>query len=74
MAATETLAKLIAETPYESIPREAVEAAKAVVLDGIGVMLAGSLEEPARIVADYVRDMGGNSNVPSTATASALLP
>ncbi len=61
MAATEALAKLIAETPYESIPREAVEAAKAVVLDGIGVMLAGSLEEPARIVADYVRDMGGNS-------------
>ena len=60
MSTTETLAKLIAETRYESMPREVIEAAKVVILDGIGVMLAGSREEPSRIVADYVRDMGGN--------------
>ena len=57
---TEALAKLIAETEYDTMPAEVIEAAKVVILDGIGVMLAGSREEPARIVADYVRDMGGN--------------
>ncbi len=61
MSTTETLAKLIAEMKNDSMPTEVLEAAKAVILDGIGVMLAGSREEPARIVADYVRDMGGNS-------------
>ena len=54
------MAKLIAGTDYASIPAEAVETAKIVILDGIGVMLAGSREEPARIVAEYVREMGGN--------------
>ena len=60
MSTTETLAKLIAGTKYDSIPPDVIEAAKVVILDGIGVMLAGSREEPAKIVADYVRDMGGN--------------
>ena len=43
---------------------EVIEAAKAVVLDGPGVMLARSREEPARIVADYVREMGQPSPEP----------
>jgi 2-methylcitrate dehydratase PrpD len=37
-----------------------VEVAKTVILDGLAVTLAGSVEEPGRIVAEYVREMGGN--------------
>jgi aconitate decarboxylase len=37
-----------------------VEVAKTVILDGLAVTLAGSVEEPARIVAEYVREMGDN--------------
>lgn len=59
LSPTEALAALVAKTPSASIPAEAVEASKVVVLDGIGVMLAGSREDPARIVAEYVEDMGG---------------
>lgn len=47
------------ETTYGSLPPEVVRAAKDVMLDGIGVMLAGSQEEPPRMAAEHVREMGG---------------
>jgi 2-methylcitrate dehydratase PrpD len=56
---TEILARHIVETTYDSLPAEVVRAAKDVILDGVGVMLAGSREEPPRIVAEYAREMGG---------------
>jgi aconitate decarboxylase len=56
---TEILARHIVETTYDSLPAEVVRAAKDVILDGVGVMLAGSQEEPPRIVAEYAREMGG---------------
>lgn len=59
MGTTEVLARHIVETTYDSLPAEVVRAAKDVILDGVGVMLAGSREEPPRIVADYAREMGG---------------
>jgi len=59
MGTTEILARHIVETTYDSLPAEVVRAAKDVILDGVGVMLAGSAEEPPRIAADYAREMGG---------------
>jgi 2-methylcitrate dehydratase PrpD len=59
MGTTEILARHIVETTYESLPAEVVRAAKDVILDGVGVMLAGSQEEPPRIAAEYAREMGG---------------
>ncbi len=59
MGTTEILARHIVETTYDSLPTEVVQAAKDVILDGVGVMLAGSQEEPPRIVAEYAREMGG---------------
>jgi aconitate decarboxylase len=38
-----------------------VDVAKVVILDSLSVTLAGSMEPAARIVADYVREMGGTS-------------
>src|SRR2546423_631790 len=46
---------------YESIPPEAIEVSKQVVLDGLAVMHAGSREPlgVGRISTAYVREMGG---------------
>lgn len=47
---------------YHSLPPAAIDMAKACVLDGIAVMLAGATEPLGlgRIVAQYVKDAGGN--------------
>ena len=60
MSITEELAGHISAATFESMPPEAVEAAKVVILDGLAVTLAGSVEPAAQIVADYAREMGGN--------------
>jgi 2-methylcitrate dehydratase PrpD len=50
----------VANTRFEDLPEEAVEAAKKSILDIIGVTLAGSGMEPAvRGVADVILDAGG---------------
>jgi aconitate decarboxylase len=59
MSVTEQLSQLISQAQYSSLPPEAIEVAKTVILDGIGVTLAGSVEPPAQMVAEYVREMGG---------------
>jgi aconitate decarboxylase len=59
MSVSQDLSVLIAQAEFRSLPSDAVEVAKTVILDGLGVSLAGSVEPPARIVADYVQDMGG---------------
>jgi 2-methylcitrate dehydratase PrpD len=60
MGTTEKIAKFVSETDYPRIPPEAVRGAKDAILDGLGVTIAGSEEPAGRIVAQYVRDIGGN--------------
>ena len=60
MPITEQLAQHISSATYDTMPPEAVEAAKVVILDGLAVTLAGSQETAARIVADYAQEMGGS--------------
>jgi aconitate decarboxylase len=47
---------------YDALPAAAIDMAKACVLDGIAVMLAGATEPLGlgRIVTQYVKDAGGN--------------
>ena len=59
MSTTAALAQLISSAEFDSLPPEAVDAAKVVILDGLAVTLAGSMEPAARIVAEYAREMGG---------------
>lgn len=61
MSTTEELSHLIAQAEFSSLPPEVVEVAKTVILDGLAVTLAGSVEPAARIVAEYVQEMGGNN-------------
>ena len=55
MDVTASLAKFIADLKYESIPPKAVETAKVAVRDCLGVALAGSREEDAKICAEIAR-------------------
>ena len=61
MTITQQLAELVVGTRFEDIPQEAVEIARQVCLDGIGVMIAGAREPLGlgRIVREYTRRLGG---------------
>ena len=58
MSATKALAQFIVDTSYEKLPAPVVEAAKIAILDGIANMLAGSTQESATIIGQYVKDSG----------------
>jgi aconitate decarboxylase len=58
MGATEEFCRVLAAITTDSIPREALVAARRLLLDGVAVALAGSRERAAQIIADYVRSLG----------------
>jgi 2-methylcitrate dehydratase PrpD len=58
-AITVKVADFIGDTNFDSIPQEVIGKAKRLILDGVGVSLAGSTEDVSRIITQYVRDMGG---------------
>ncbi len=83
MNETQTLARFIADTEYETLPPPVVEAAKIAILDGVANMVAGSVQELAEIIGRYVRDSGGTpqssvvgwgyrTNPPSAAFANGV--
>ena len=83
MGATQTLAQFIVDTNYENLPVPVVEAAKVAILDGVANMLAGSTQELATIIGQYVQQSGGASqstvigwgfktNAPSAAFANGV--
>jgi len=58
---TGRLARYAATLQYDDLPREAVTLAKQVVLDTLGVAIAASTLAPeGRLIADYVKVMGGH--------------
>ena len=85
MSISEQLATFVVNNRYEDIPQEAIEKAKVMFLDIIGVALAGTrIEETGKITIDYVREAGGTpestviggglkTSAPNAALANALL-
>ncbi|MBM3941325.1 MAG: MmgE/PrpD family protein [SAR202 cluster bacterium] len=59
MNATQALAQFIADTEYDRLPAQVVEAAKIAILDGIANMVAGSTQDMSAIIGQYVKDSGG---------------
>ena len=59
MGTTARLAQFVMETCYEDISPETVHAAKRVIIDTLGVMLAGSREPASKIISSFVRSLGG---------------
>jgi len=59
MGATAHIGEYIVKSRGEELPPAALEAAKWAILDTVGVMLAGSVEPPARIVQRLAEAEGG---------------
>ena len=57
--ATAAIAEFVVKSRFEECPAEAVDAARRAILDTLGVMLAGAVEEPARLVRRVVEAEGG---------------
>jgi len=56
---TRKVAEFILETKFDAVARDALEMAKIHILDTVGCILAGSQEEAANIIANYLCDIGG---------------
>jgi 2-methylcitrate dehydratase PrpD len=83
MSATQTLAQFIVDTRYDKLPASVVDAAKIAILDGVANMLAGSTQDLAAIIGQYVKALGGTpestvigwgfkTNAPSAAFANGV--
>jgi len=60
--ASRNLARHAATLRYEALPRELIELTKQCVLDTLGVSIGASgINDEARLVHDYVRDLGGKA-------------
>ncbi|MDP6560734.1 MAG: MmgE/PrpD family protein [Candidatus Binatia bacterium] len=59
MSLTREVAEFVYVTRYGDVPEAVVRSAKGFVLDGLGVILAGSTEKGSRIIQSHVRRMGG---------------
>ena len=74
---TKELAEYIVREKFESLPAEVVRLTKRCVVDGTGVMLAGSASDSGRVIQHYVRESataGGPAMVAGTSIkASASL-
>ena len=61
MSVTAELAEKIVATGYDDLPEAAIKAARRLVLDGVAVAAAGTVQEEAPgILAEHVRELGGN--------------
>ncbi len=58
MELTNRIARFVVETSYGKIPAKALEVAKTGLIDALGVALAGSQENSAKICGTLVRDEG----------------
>lgn len=54
---TKEASEFVSELRYEVVPAEALRIGKRCILDGLGLILAGSLQECTQIVRKYCKDM-----------------
>ena len=73
MGITQEIASYVAGTRYRDIPSDVIQLARGFILDGLGVALAGSTDECARIVQRQIRQMGGSAEC-SVLGTSVLAP
>jgi 2-methylcitrate dehydratase PrpD len=57
MGITEEIVRFVEDANFDSLPEEVVFRTKTLIIDAIGTMLAGSVEEGSRILQSYVRRM-----------------
>lgn len=69
MGITQEVASFVAKARFGDLPEQAVKLARGFILDGLGVALAGSTDECARIVQAQIRQMGGKPETSILGTA-----
>jgi 2-methylcitrate dehydratase PrpD len=75
MGLTQEVASYVAKTRFRDLPSEVVGLARGFILDGLGVALAGSTDECARIVQAHIRQMAGREEATVLGTSlSAPVP
>jgi 2-methylcitrate dehydratase PrpD len=62
MGPTEALSRFIAGLRYQDLPADVIQAAKIAIMDGVSVMLAGTVQPLAVTIRDYTRELGGSPN------------
>jgi 2-methylcitrate dehydratase PrpD len=78
---TDEVVTFVATTAFSNFPAEEIRIAKRCVLDGLGLMLAGSNQDCTRIVREFSRENGqgsgatafGNDSVKLSAALAALV-
>jgi 2-methylcitrate dehydratase PrpD len=74
MGITQEIANYVARTRYRDIPGDVIQLARGFILDGLGVALAGSTDECARIVQRHIRQMGGSAECSLLGTSVLAAP
>jgi 2-methylcitrate dehydratase PrpD len=69
MGITQEVASFVAKSCFGDLPEQAVKLARGFILDGLGVALAGSTDECARIVQAQIRQTGGKAEASILGTA-----
>lgn len=59
MGLTREIVTFVRNAGYRDIPSDVIKTARGFLLDGLGVILAGSTEKGSRIIQAYIREMGG---------------
>src|SRR5204863_10204785 len=59
MGLTQEVASFVNKTSYRDVAPEVISRARGFILDGLGVIVAGSTEKGSRILHDYIRRMHG---------------
>ncbi|MFB3060640.1 MAG: MmgE/PrpD family protein [Candidatus Binatia bacterium] len=59
MGVTAEIVSFVTRTKFNDVPEEIVGLAKGFVLDGLGVIVAGTTERGSKILHTYVRQIGG---------------
>jgi len=59
---TREISEFVAGTSLDSVPQTAIQNVKRAFLDCLGVTLAGNTEPVARIIVDFVAEMGGTAS------------
>lgn len=59
MSVTEQLCQILIQTRFATLPLAVIAVAKRIILDGLAVAVAGSVEDGPRIAAEHVKSLGG---------------
>jgi 2-methylcitrate dehydratase PrpD len=74
MSTTSHIARFVAETRLESVPKACIDIAKNQVIDFVGVTIAGSLEPSVSMALEVLKEMGSKGHCTAIAQRPGLSP